>query len=722
MQSERPIVKIMPARNTEGSLARILALLVAILALAFAAGNARAQDTAGTTPLEVRATEEIRDALFPDADRFEPSDGTPPYLRAYVGDVQLGYIFSTLDVVRARSYSSLPFDAIVGMDLSGKLTGIRLIRHHDPYLTGFPARMERLNAFFDAHIGHDVVAAGPAPMAPNFVQGTTISARNMRAGVIEAGRLIMRVNDPRPPVTEPTIDRLGYTFMEWEQLLAIGAVSDRTITVGEIRADLDAAGIVPVQMDVPMARSAPDDVFTELVVALATPSLVGRNILTGDSYSNVVERAPDDVVLLAVMSGGRYDFRGRQYQSAEFGNTFDRIRLTQGDLQLEFHADDFDRASSTVQRFGGPFLRHAGLFTIPLSTGFDPLAPFDVILMVHATDAAGVRHTLEYPVRYQVPSEAILLPPVEPPPPWAEAWHEARVDLVILGIALTVLTLIFAFQARLARNRKLHQWLRPAFLVFTLVWLGWIAGGQLSIVHVVNYIKAPFDGADLGYYLAEPLILVIALYVLLSLIVIGRGVFCGWLCPFGALQELTARVARWLRLPVWNPSERVQRWMWVPKYAIAGVIVFTAFALPEALATVEEVEPFKTAITSAFTRPWPYVTYAVVLVMLSLFTERFFCRFLCPLGGVLALGDRLHLFTFLKRRPECGGGGCHLCERSCPVKAIERSGKIVMAECFQCLDCQVEYYDDRRCPPLARARKQRERLAAAASRPAVAAE
>jgi hypothetical protein len=44
------------------------------------------------------------------------------------------------------------------------------------------------------------------------------------------------------------------------------------------------------------------------------------------------------------------------------------------------------------------------------------------------------------------------------------------------------------------------------------------------------------------------------------------------------------------------------------------------------------------------------------------------------------------------------------------VKAITPQGKIVTAECFQCLDCQVEYYDDRRCPPLAKQRKQREIL------------
>ena len=105
--------------------------------------------------------------------------------------------------------------------------------------------------------------------------------------------------------------------------------------------------------------------------------------------------------------------------------------------------------------------------------------------------------------------------------------------------------------------------------------------------------------------------------------------------------------------------------------------------------------------------------YAGVLLAIGLFSERAYCRFLCPLGGVLAMLDRLHLIDLLKRRPECGSP-CRLCERSCPVRAIEKSGKIIMAECFQCLDCQVEYYDDKRCPPLVQAAKRRGSVGAGA--------
>jgi len=688
-----------------------LKILAAMLVLVLALGSASAQDT---KPLGGRATPGMLKELFPSADRYELAEGEPPYYRVYAGEEQVGYLFSTLDTVRARSYSSTPFDAVVGMDMAGNLTGAKVIKFHDPYLMGFPERVERLGNFIDAHVGYGVEGTAPPPLTPDFVQGTTVSARNMRAGILDAGRVILRANDPRPQVTEPTLDRQGFALRNWKQLVEMGAVADRIVTFEDVRAAFAADGVTPTMMTVPLDKASPESRYTQLAVSLVTPSIIGRNVLIPDAYADV-EAAPDDVVMLAVMSGGYYDFRGTQYESAEFDHTFDRVRLVQGDLEIDFHEDDFKRVGAAVGYAGGPILSEAGLFTIPLSSGFDPFAPFDVVLMVHATDAAGAEHTVEFPVSYQVPDEALLLPYVEPLPPWAEAWLASGVDLAILGVMLTVLTLIFIFQARLSQTRRLHRWVRMGFLAFTLVWLGWIAGGQLSIVHIVNYVKGPFDGADLGFYLAEPLIVVISIYVLLSLFLIGRGVFCGWLCPFGALQELTSKVARLLRLPVWNPSEKMQRWMWLPKYGLAALVVGAAFAAPEALASVEEVEPFKTAITSTFTRPWPYVTYAVLLLVMGLFTERFFCRFLCPLGGVLALGDRLHLFTFLKRRPECGTGGCHLCERSCPVRAIERSGKIVMSECFQCLDCQVEYYDDHRCPPLAQARKRRERSARASA-------
>jgi polyferredoxin len=146
--------------------------------------------------------------------------------------------------------------------------------------------------------------------------------------------------------------------------------------------------------------------------------------------------------------------------------------------------------------------------------------------------------------------------------------------------------------------------------------------------------------------------------------------------------------------------------LWLGKYIAAAAVLALAITAMDPSGATTEIEPFKTAITSKFTRAWPYVLYAGSLLAIGLFSERAYCRFLCPLGGVLAALDRLHLLNLLKRRPECGSP-CHLCERSCPVRAIVPSGKIVTAECFQCLDCQVEYYDEKRCPPLVQAERLR---------------
>jgi NosR/NirI family nitrous oxide reductase transcriptional regulator len=139
--------------------------------------------------------------------------------------------------------------------------------------------------------------------------------------------------------------------------------------------------------------------------------------------------------------------------------------------------------------------------------------------------------------------------------------------------------------------------------------------------------------------------------------------------------------------------------LWPVKYIVLAALVGTVFVAPAFLGTAAEVEPFKTAITLKFDRAWPYVLYAVVLLVLSLTIERAFCRFLCPLGALLALGGKFRMRSPLLRRNECGNP-CQLCSNRCPVQAIAPTGKIIMDECFYCLDCQVIYHDEHQCPPL----------------------
>ncbi|HYP33685.1 MAG TPA: 4Fe-4S binding protein, partial [Burkholderiaceae bacterium] len=119
-----------------------------------------------------------------------------------------------------------------------------------------------------------------------------------------------------------------------------------------------------------------------------------------------------------------------------------------------------------------------------------------------------------------------------------------------------------------------------------------------------------------------------------------------------------------------------------------------------------EVEPFKTAIVLKFAREWPFVVYALTVLSAGLFVERFFCRYLCPLGAGLAVLGRLRRFDWIARRAECGTP-CQTCRHRCDYEAIAPDGRVDYDECFQCLECVAIHDSDERCAPLIQGRRQR---------------
>ncbi|HEY4403322.1 MAG TPA: 4Fe-4S binding protein [Xanthobacteraceae bacterium] len=668
---------------------------IALLALVFASPA-----MAEKGKLRERLTSEVVAKVFPGGvERLGPEEGSPPAIAVFRGGKVVGFAFSTLDIVAAPGYSTTPFDVIAGVDLGGRITGAEVVFHKEPHIVHDAVRQRLLDTFLAREAGRPLSADADV-LPPDFVAGATVSARAMRAAVLASARLVLRARVPGAAVTVPTLDVEGFKLMSWDELLAEGAVVRRRVTAGEVAAALAGAGAAGAKLDVPLGK--PDDLYIEFATALLTPPAIGGNLLGLLNFEEHKRRMPSGVQAIIVASTGPYDFLGKKFFQDSEGRRFDRLRLVQDGQTYGFVQDDYQWASPYAGDLWGQ--QNAGVFALPARAGFDPLRPWRLELLVNGAGATPV--TVAFGLDYQVPAAHVLMPERPPVAAWVEAWRDSRVNVAVLAVLLSVLTLIFAFQSVLARSRRAHRLVRNGFLLVVLVWLGWTAGTQLSIVNVINYARAPFLGLDIGFYLAEPLMLILAAYTLLSVVLIGRGVFCGWLCPFGALQELLAQLSRALDVPQWNPPTALEQRLRMGKYVAAIAVLILGVTAIDPSGVTTEIEPFKTAITAKFTRAWPYLLYAGALLAVGLFSERAYCRFLCPLGGVLAMLDRLHLVDLLKRRPECGNP-CHLCERSCPVGAIEKTGRIVTAECFQCLDCQVEYHDDRRCPPLVLAARLR---------------
>ncbi len=653
--------------------------------------------------LRERLTPAVMAVVFPGAERLGSEEGSPPAIAVYQGGKVVAYVFSTLDIVAAVGYSATPFDVIAGVDLEGRITGAKVIAHNEPYILNDRVRERLLDTFLAGQAGQPLRGGSGSALPPDFVARATVSARAMRTALLETARLVLRARSAREAVTVPTLDAESFNLMSWQELFATGAMVRRRVTSGEVAAALAKAGIPDAALDVPLGK--PDDLYVEFMTGLFTPRAIGGNLLGLLNHEEYKRRMPVGGWAIIVASNGPYDFLGTKYFRDAAGRRFDRLRVVQGIQTFGFVQADYHRIGTGRNGEGIRGQQDAGLFALAANSGFDPVEPWRLELVVNGSAGSG-SVTIPFGLDYKIPIAHVLMPDQPTVAAWIEAWRDSRLNVAFLALLLSALTLIFVFQATLSRSRLAHRLVRNGFLAIVVVWLGWTAGAQLSIVNVISYIRAPFADVDIGFYLAEPLMIIVAVYTLLSVLLIGRGVFCGWLCPFGALQELLGQISRGLGVPQWNPSPVLEKRLWLGKYVAAAAVLALMLTSIDPSGASAEIEPFKTAITSKFTRTWPFVLYAAALLAFGLFSERAYCRFLCPLGGLLAFLDRLHLINLLKRRPECGNP-CRLCERSCPVRAIEPTGKIVTAECFQCLDCQVEYYDDARCPPLARAAKLR---------------
>jgi NosR/NirI family nitrous oxide reductase transcriptional regulator len=696
---------------------------LALLGLMLICGGARAAglaDFVAQLPLE---------QVFPGADHLGQVEGTPPAAIAYKGEQKLGWVFLNSDAVDAAGYSGKPIHVAIGMDLSGRIVGAKLLKHSEPIvLVGIPQK--KIDDFIAGYVGRDVgdLTQPASTKGPDVVSGATVTVMVIGDTIVRSAVLVARARgvggfagQAPAPAAARQIDTARTGSESWEELLGDGSVRRLHLSVGDINRAF-AAGGDPRAADRP-EPGAEDEDFLDLYVAVVSAPVVANSLLgEGEAQRLSGHRA------IVVMGQGRYSFRGSGYVR---GGIFDRFELVQDTSTIRFRDRNYERLGD-VAAAGAPAFPEIGLFTIPDAAEFDAARPFTLRLLVQRPVGALEKAFITVDLPYQLPDKWLLpaAPPVQQAqtapaasapgaePLWRRIWQAKAVEIGVLLAALAVLTAIFFFQDVLVQRPRLTAWIRYTFLAFTLLWLGWYADAQLSVVNILALSNALVTGFSWDYFLMDPLLFILWSAVAASLLFWGRGAFCGWLCPFGALQEFVNLAAQKLRVPQvtlpWGLHER----LWPLKYIIfLGLFGLALYSLTTA-EHVAEVEPFKTAIILKFIRHWPFALYAVLLLVAGLFVNRFFCRYLCPLGAALAIPARLRMFEWLKRHGECGKP-CQRCAHECPVQSIHPDGRINPNECIYCLHCQTLYWDEHRCPVMIQRRLKRDRRAAMSAPPPV---
>jgi ferredoxin-type protein NapH len=331
-------------------------------------------------------------------------------------------------------------------------------------------------------------------------------------------------------------------------------------------------------------------------------------------------------------------------------------------------------------------------------------------------------------------------------------------------------------------HKTLHYWVKKAFeellairiirfivqlaaflvlfyagIVFVLGYdplMGTIFSGVAWLIPIFGYIPMPFDmpqgiaqGTATGYfemiqfigqqgifpYIAVGVVLIVP-------ILVGRS-FCGWICPFGFVQDLFALTPIRKRYPSKQWDQRLKS----VKYVILFVVLFfvawlgywTFLGIDENLRQALSQSLFGSAFATAFWSAlnpsgtffvilpylylngvispiftqWnpPFITWswamfirlgflAIVLIM-SLFMMRPFCRYLCPTGAMMGLVSQFSFLTVSRSATECLGPACDSprCKQACPVGIdimTKPFGPIHDPECILCLDCVAKCSHD----------------------------
>lgn len=291
-------------------------------------------------------------------------------------------------------------------------------------------------------------------------------------------------------------------------------------------------------------------------------------------------------------------------------------------------------------------------------------------------------------------------------PLWLQFAYDQQIKLISLTVFLTFLFIIlYKYQTIISKLR----YKRTILLAITLFFIGWYGQGQLSIVTVLGVLKNVYNSGPITFLLYDPFSLIIWFFVFLSLFIWGRGTFCGWLCPYGVLQEFSYYIGRMLKFPKLKVSNKINSKLVYLKYIILFALIASVFMEPNITKYLVEIEPFKTSITLIFDRELPYVLYALFWILLGMFLFKGFCRYFCPLGAFLSIAGKLRILDWLPRRKECGNP-CNNCFKKCNYQAIDKSsGQINYSDCFQCLDCVEIYSDENLCKVLVKdAKKEKE--------------
>lgn len=642
--------------------------------------------------------------MFPSATRIGSPQLKQRVIPVYQLNELLGYVFESDDFTNIVGFSGQTINLLIAIDPQGILIKVKVLNHHEPifmhglgerpmisFIKQFEGHSIKERFIVDArdrrnksvtHIDGVTKATVSALVINDTIISSAISvAREMLDGFAPLSNMVLKDNYLKP-MTFDELVTLGY-IKHW-RLTYLATIEKFPFLTDRLQTYQDQANLI------------------DLYIAPLSIEMVGKNLLGLDEYARLLENIGPDSSAFMVLDNGAYPFVTNEFvpQTAP-----ERFKIIQSGLPQDIRDIDFYSFSDPQFALKMPLYKQLLVLNVKGKSGFDLASEFEYHLSIDYNISFLTRESHNLSAKVALPVDLFevnkALEEKKRLPLWQRIWLDRLATITIVGIYLAMVVLLFCSPNRgselMVNKRGQPNYFRLASLLFCLLFIGLYSQGQLSVVNIYTLLLSLSSGFDITVFLLDPVLFILWSVLFVSLFLWGRGLFCGWLCPFGALQELMSYIANKLSIRQWRIASQTHAKARLLKYAILIGLIASAFYSLTLAEQLAEVEPFKTAITMNFVRSWPFVLYAAVLVALSLKVSKFYCRYLCPLGAGLAILGAFPLLRWIKRRPECGNP-CQLCNtKKCTINAIEQSGQVNYRECVGCFDCVVTINQPTQC-------------------------
>lgn len=608
------------------------------------------------TPFSTDIQESWLVEVLPGAQRFSPLEGEPPVYTGYKtngssGNEELvGYVFHNADFPPMRVGYAAPINMLVGINVDTTLSGIKVLDYYESYLYS-------RGDFIDSSVFLNQFRR--KPIEDEFRLNRDVDG--LSSATLTSAAIIRTIVD--------TARRVAGAYLDYDQAsdaeLRSAANAQAQLSQLTWQQMIDQ-GIIAL-LHTENAEGAP---FTMQITYIGNSAL-GEFFIGADDYmsaqSDATFRSGDAELMLIAPTG---EGAGRGYRPYP-------MSVKQGDITRRVAGTRFVNGGTAA---AGAIVGNADYgVIIAMHPDFDIKAPFDIIYHVPGTEEnASATYALNGVGLQLARGEAILsdeeifeamiadagfFKRLQLAPPWGETpW----VDVTLLLILFTLVMTAFFLK---------NPAVRWATLTMTLFYLGFYKAGFLSVSHITSLLK---QGPEV--FLSNLPTLLIVTFTLVTTLLWGR-IFCSSLCPFGALQDFIAKFSpkNW-RIKV--PQKIHDNALYI-KYGILALIMILALSNPN-ISIFHYFEPFGTIF---FLSP-SIVLWAILALILvaCVLVERFYCRYVCPLGAALAVISFVSPFR-IKRVEQCTL--CKVCEHACPTGAI-RGAEIDFKECVRCDDCETK--------------------------------